>query len=120
MGFRERSIPAVILLSLFTCGIYPLYYVYTTQEAMRYEYWEEPVTSGAMTLILTFITCGIYSIYWMYVTSKRLDYIVNRDTGNYSDDTLLFVLIGVFLTPIAFNALVQNKINTLLVQRDGY
>lgn len=120
MGFKNRSIVSVILLSMFTCGIYALYFVYTVQEELRYECPEESLTSGAATIVLSFITCGIYSIYWMYVTSRKMDYIVRRDTGFSSDDTVLFVLIGVFLTPIAYNALIQNKINNLLMQRSGY
>lgn len=118
MKFQHRSIPTVILLSIFTFGIYSLFYTYSIQEAMRNEYPEENLPSGAMVILLIFITCGIYSIYWMYVTSKRLDYIVQRDMDMHSDDTLLFMLIGIFFTPIVFDALIQNKINTILFQRD--
>jgi len=117
MGFKNRSIVSVILLSLFTCGIYPIFFNYTVQEEMRQECPELNLAGGAVTVLLTFVTCGIYGIYWMYVTAKNLDYVVSRDTGMPSDDTLLFTLIGIFLTPIAFYALVQNKINNLLVQR---
>ena len=121
MGFRNRSVVSVILLSLFTCGIYPLYFFYTIQEEMRQECPEQNLASGATVILLSFVTCGIYTIYWMYVTAKNLDYIVTRDTGNPSDDAVLFTLIGVLLASIAYNALIQNKINVLLIQRgDAY
>lgn len=118
MKFQYRSVLTVILLSIFTFGIYSIYYTYSLQEAMKNEFPEEKITSGAMVILLIVVTLGIYAIYWMYVTSKRLDYIVQREMHVYSEDTLLFMLIGILFTPVAFEALTQNKVNEILFERN--
>jgi hypothetical protein len=117
---KHRSIIAVIIFSLITCGIYALYYVYSTQESLRMTYRRELLPSGIVVILLGIVTCGIYTIYWMYKTSMVLHYLA-LDSGMNSNesDTVLFVVLGVFTGTIVFYALIQNKINNIIDYSNG-
>ncbi|MDE7213454.1 MAG: DUF4234 domain-containing protein, partial [Anaeroplasmataceae bacterium] len=62
---QKREIVTVILLSIFTCGIYALYWNYTTAEALNNEVEDgEPLRNYIVAILLGVITCGIYLLYW--------------------------------------------------------
>ena len=56
----NRSILTVILLSIFTCGIYLIYWMYVTTEELNANDPTEPLTNYIVAIILSIVTCFIY------------------------------------------------------------
>lgn len=105
----NRNIAVCIILSILTCGIYGIYWMYTLNQYAAYSCPQEWNTDGLVVILLNIITCGIYGIYWNYKMGKAY----SRINGG-SDNSLLFVLLSIFGLSIVNWAIMQNDINTSL------
>lgn len=105
---KNRSVVAVILLSLFTCGIYSIYWLYVTAEDFNHESDKEPLMNYIVAILLGLVTCGIYLLYWEYKFYKRADEVTD------SNNLILNFILALFITPMVSNAIVQNQINDYL------
>ena len=101
-----RNIVVCVLLSIITCGIYGLYWMYTLNEYARAVAPNEWRTSGLTVILLSIITCGIYGLYWNYKMGKAY---MTVNGGN--DNSLLFILLSLFGFSIVNWAIMQNDIN---------
>ena len=96
---QNRSVFTYILLSIVTCGLYSLYFIYALAKDVNIMCSADGKhTSGLLALIiLTFLTCGIYGIYWEYCVAERIGNAQAR-LGQPKDidgvKFLLFSLIG--------------------------
>lgn len=109
----KREIVTVVLLGIFTCGIYQLYWFYVTSEQVNMEENERPpLLNYVLAILLGLLTCGIFTIYWYYMLYKKLDKL----TGD--DNTVLNFLLSIFATPIAGMALAQNQINKYIDRKE--
>ncbi|MCD8326750.1 MAG: DUF4234 domain-containing protein [Lachnospiraceae bacterium] len=72
---EKRSYLAFVLLGIITCGIYPLYVVYTIGRDVNILCKEDgETTPGLLRLILlSLVTCGIYSFVWYYRLLNRVE-----------------------------------------------
>lgn len=105
-----RSIAGLIILSILTCGIYHLYWMYVTTNEIN-EYLSQEDTSGGMVLVFSFITCGIYTIYWYYSMGKKIQAVQCKTLGIGNDDSLLYLLLCVFGLSIVSSAIIQSNLN---------
>ena len=71
---KQRSLLAFIVLSIVTCGIYPIFFFYswTNDVNLVCAGDGEDSLNYIVVLILSFVTCGIYGIYWIYKQANRL------------------------------------------------
>lgn len=117
---RERSPIIVIVLSLVTCGIYTLYWIYKMSEELQSESQNEDSTSPGIELLLVLVTCGLYMFYWYYKYAKMiLDIQVSRNISMPDDNAILYIILIVFgLSPIAM-AIMQSSANKLWVQNEN-
>ena len=67
---KQRSIGMMIVLYLFTFGIYPIYWYIKFQMELKEKTGEG--FGGLAHFLLTIVTFGIYAIYWQYAAGKRL------------------------------------------------
>ena len=106
----ERNLVLAIILSLLTCGIYSIYwFIVMTDEANKVNNTEG--TSGAMAFLFTLLTCGIYGIYWYYKMGKTL-YEAGQKSGRaISDNSVIYLLLGLFGFGIVSYALIQSDLN---------
>ena len=109
---KERNIVTCILLSIVTCGIYGIYWFITlTDDASRAN--DDPTFTGVKAFLLTLVTCGIYSIYWNYKIGKEM-YEANQKRGiQTSDNSVLYLVLGIFGFGIVTYCLVQNELNVI-------
>ncbi|MGK0468913.1 DUF4234 domain-containing protein [Clostridium sp.] len=109
-----RSVAGLIILSILTCGIYQMYWMYVTTNETN-EYISKEDTSGGMVLVFSIITCGIYTIYWYYTMGKKLQDVQCRALGksndNGNDDSLLYILLSIFGLSIVASAIIQSNLN---------
>ena len=98
--------------SLVTCGIYAIYwFVCLTNDAARAA--KDTNFSGGMSLLFTIITCGIYGFYWYYKMGKTLK-IANDQAGiSASDNSVLYLLLGIFGLGIVNYCIMQNELNAI-------
>lgn len=109
---QEKNIIVCILLSLVTCGIYAIYwFVCLTNDAARAA--KDTNFSGGMSLLFTIITCGIYGFYWYYKMGKTLK-IANDQAGiSASDNSVLYLILGIFGLGIVNYCIMQNELNAI-------
>lgn len=63
---KPKSPGMVLLLKVITCGLYSLFWMYSTTEDLKYLSNRPDVPSGITVIILSLVTCGLYEIYWYY------------------------------------------------------
>ena len=62
MTIQRKSIGLCIVLSIVTCGIYSLYWLYCMAEDVNLVTARPSAPSGGLVLLLTIVTCGLWSI----------------------------------------------------------
>ncbi|MDY2727692.1 MAG: DUF4234 domain-containing protein [Candidatus Onthovivens sp.] len=106
---KERSVVSVLLLSIFTCGIYSIYWWYTTADDLNFsEKSEDSLMNYLLAILLTFITCGIFMIYWQYKFFKKIDALTGKD------NFVVNFVLTIFLSPLVGSALAQDNINNYI------
>ncbi|MCD8107594.1 MAG: DUF4234 domain-containing protein [Oscillospiraceae bacterium] len=98
----DRNIVVYVLLTIITCGIYGLWFIYEwaqdVNEICRNDGDETP---GLLKLILlSLITCGLYSYYWYYKLGNRLQ--ANGPTygvtiSENGTTVLLWLILGILI-----------------------
>lgn len=113
---QERNVVSVILLTIFTCGIYALYWMVVTTNEIEYEIKEKDssCTSGGMCLLLTIITCGIYGIYWYYKQGQRVHTLLREHNLSGNDNSVLYLILAIFQLSIVSDALIQSDLNRII------
>lgn len=125
---QDRNFVKWVLLSLVTCGIYDLYFIYKlTQDINIVCNGDGDETPGfGMFILLSIVTCGIYTYYWYYKLGDRMQKNGPRYQVaiNESGSTILLLLLinlisGGIGTIIATYFVIKNM-NTLAVAYNSY
>lgn len=98
---KERDILIVILLSMVTCGIYPIILFFTygeelQQEARRHNT-EVQLTDPVVAFLLGIVTCGIYYYYYVYKQSQVLEEL-GKFYGIQTLDPVVLLLLSIFIS----------------------
>ena len=101
---KQRNIVTMVLLYLFTFGIYPLVWYCKFQGELKKETGDGfgPVAHFFVSLF----TFGIYGIYWQYAAGKRLAKL------GATDRAVMYLLLGLFF-PVLNPFLMQHQANNL-------
>ncbi|OUQ42019.1 hypothetical protein B5E65_09505 [Gemmiger sp. An120] len=102
----NKNIAVCVILSIVTCGIYGIYWLYTLNEAACQINPAEWNTSGGMVILLSIVTCGIYSIYWNYKMGKAFAVVPGS-----SDNSLLYIILHFFGLGIVNMCIMQSDVN---------
>ncbi|ETP73224.1 hypothetical protein UYO_0690 [Lachnospiraceae bacterium JC7] len=114
---EDRSIWMYIILSIVTCGIYSIYFLYKLiQDVNIAMAGDGEETAGIVKyILLSVITCGIYGWYWQYCLGNRLANNAPRYGMNFQENgttILLWTVLGSFLCGlgpiIAWNIIIKN------------
>ena len=111
---QRKEIALCIILTLVTCGLYGIYWMYTLNEDLNALVPEKPATPGANVILFTILTCGIYGIYWLYVQGEKIDYVKQQRGLSSSYTGIIYIIFVVLGLGIISYALMQNEINNLL------
>ncbi len=110
----KRDVAAVALLTIFTCGIYSIYWsIVNNRDAKDSLGFEGP--SGGVLLLLAIVTCGIYLIYWRYKFTEHIK-------GGEEAIIVLVVSLASLIPAIGFVALgitaliMQNMVNEIATE----
>lgn len=108
---KQRSIGLNLLLTIVTCGIYGLVWLYQLAEDVNVVTQRPNGTSGGMVLVLSLVTCGIYGFYWFYKAGEAMDDLraqSNQPSGNQAIIYLVLAVLGLSLVSMA---LLQSEVN---------
>ena len=110
-GGTNRNIALCIVLSIITCGIYSLYWMYVLNNELNQMSGDTGDTSGGMVILFSIITCGIYGWYWVYKMGGKVDAIKQRMGLKGTDSPILFLILAILGLAIVDFALMQDTIN---------
>jgi hypothetical protein len=102
---KQRSIGMMILLFLFTFGIYPIYWIIMFQVELKKQTGQG--FGGLGHILMLLFTFGIYGIYWQYAAGKRLA------KQGAEDMSLIYLILAIFTAGIVNPFLMQNQANKL-------
>lgn len=110
-GYRapitSRSIPLAIILSIVTCGIYGLYWMYCLANDLNTASGHEQDTSGGLVVLFSIITCGIYGLYWYYTAAGKVGEVQEFDRRPRDGSLgILYLLLALFGFSIVSMALI--------------
>lgn len=108
----KKSIPLCVVLTIITCGLYGLYWFYSLSEDAAL-LGNDNSFSGGMSILLCIVTCGIYGIYWCYKVGKLLFNAFDSRGMRASDNSVLYLVLGLFGLGIVNFCIMQNDINQL-------
>lgn len=109
---KQRSIAVCIILSIITCGIYGLYWLFCLAEDMKILSGNPALPSGGKLILLTLITCGIYGWYWLFKCGEAVDIAKNANGIPSSNTNILYLVLAIIGLAIIDYALMQDTINT--------
>lgn len=113
MKVQQKNIAVCIILSIVTCGLYSLYWLYTLTEDMKVVSNNPNGTSGGMVVILSIVTCHLYQLYWLYKQGESVD-IAKSARGIPSSNTgIVYLLLSIVGFDIIAWVIMQNEINKL-------
>jgi len=114
---NKRSIAEVIILSLITCGIYYLYWIYAFSNDIK-TYLDDETINPGLEVLLSIVTCGIYTIYWMYKYGKLLTTCQEKAGVQVEDNAVLYLVLAIFGLAIVNEGLMQNSMNVIIDNSD--
>ena len=112
--YSKRGVAVSIILTIVTCGIYGLVWLHHLLTTL-YRQNDQP-SNAAVDIILSIVTCRIYHIYLLYKMGKLESGMHYRLGVQPKDDSILYLILGIFQLDIVVYALIQSNINTLADQ----
>ena len=108
---KKRSVAAVVILNIITCGIYGVYWGYVACRDLQKESGVSKIPPIATMLLLLFVSAAGGALLG-YDCNETVNAIKEQRGVNKSDNLVLWIVLGVLL-PVVTMALVQNEINQL-------
>lgn len=111
---KEKSIGLCVVLSLVTCGIYGIYWLYTIArdlndlcESQNQEKGAEP----GLVVVLGIVTCGIYSLYYLWKAGKMVSSLTRSNGQHPSDDSIVLMVLSLLQLSLVSYCILQSHIN---------
>ena len=104
---QERNPVLVVVFSFLTLGIYGLYWIATTQNALNRK--TGMGSSGGLTFLFMLLTGGIYTLYWYYILGKEI-----RKVGGREDRSIIFLVLSLCSFGWLVPAIAQSDINDII------
>lgn len=109
---QRRDIVASIILTVITCGIYGLYWMYCLTEEVNLVSGDQTLSPG-LSVLLTILTCSIYGYYWAYKMGKNLQ-AAKMARGMMADDkSILYLVFAILSLQIVNFCLMQDELNSM-------
>ena len=107
---NKRSIGMCILLSIITCGIYGIYWMYLLVKNTRSIQKNTDNCTGEM-LCLIFVP--FYSLYWWYTRGEKVRQGFAEHDYNATGGGVVYLVLAIFGLSIVSMAIMQSDFNSL-------
>ena len=108
-----RSPASVIVLSVVTCGIYYLYWIYKTETELKFFLGEAANDVQPGLDILLSIICVPYQVYIFYRFGSLIKKSQEQIYMPGEDNSILYLLLSLFGFVFISSAIVQSNLNTV-------
>ncbi len=112
---QYRDPGVTLLLSLVTCGIYYLYYIYIAS-AEANAYLGERDTDPMMEVILSLVTCFLYTIYWDYKMAHKIAKMQEIAGVRVIDNAILYLVLNFLGVGFLPHLIQQGQLNEIWAQ----
>ncbi|MBR3146644.1 MAG: DUF4234 domain-containing protein [Eubacterium sp.] len=109
---KNRSVVSVILLTLVTCGIYGLYWVYDTLSSMEQVSGREASVGAVVVLLLCIFFSPVGFLLYGMAADEQLNMIKGKFGMQQVDNKVMYMILGFFI-PIVLIPIVQDEINRI-------
>ena len=102
---KQRDIFLSVILTIFTCGIYALYWQYKITNEIHTISKNPKTANGGRAVLYTILSLSIYFYYWIYQISTEISEtreFYNLKPDSVSNKTYMFVTITITLINIAW------------------
>ena len=106
----KRSIAFAIICSLFTFGIYYLYWVYNLMKNIKTT---KKDNSSCIGEFICFVFVPFYSFYWWYTRGKLIKEKFSENGYSASGNEVVYLILDIFGLSIVSMAIMQNDFNSL-------
>ena len=106
-----RSPATVVVLSIVTCGIYSLYWLYTFSSEIKGYLGKEEI-NPVMDLILSIVFFP-YMFYWVYKNGQFIAEAQAKAGLPATDESILYVVLSFVGLSIVAMAIMQSKVNLI-------
>ena len=89
---KEKSIGLCVVLSLVTCGIYSIYWLYTIAHDLN-------------------DLCGIYLLYYLWKAGKMVSSLTRSNGHHPSDDSIVLMVLSILQLSLVSYCILQSHIN---------
>lgn len=116
-AITERNSAVVVLLSMVTCGVYYLLWLYWTDSELKEALADDEIKPG-QDVLLTLVTCFLWSIYVEYRNAQKVHRaLTSRDphAKNQSEMVLIMNVAALFVgaTWLVATYILQEEFNKL-------
>lgn len=104
-----RNPVTVLLLSMFTCGVYAIYYLFFVMPEDLNRGLGREEFNGVKELLLTLVTCGVWGLWYQWRVCEAL-VEVQRSWGvePVMDAPIMFVMAFVGIAPLFYQQSLNN------------
>ena len=108
-----KSIPMLVILSVVTCGIYYLYWLYKTTDSIK-NFMNNAEINPTLELILC-LFIPFYQLYLFYKCSRIIYKDMTSKVGidNTEDASVLLLVLSFVGLGIVSAAIIQDKLNSI-------
>lgn len=107
MQIEQRNLVSCVILTFITCGIYGIYWtVKVGQESVRYN---DPADPGTLEILLMIF----FPFIGFYLAEKKFYEGAERNGFRKSDNSMVYLLLGLFGFGIVNICMMQNDLNVI-------
>lgn len=107
----KRSLGTCILLTILTCGIYGIYWMYKMAE--DFHSLNSDMATGGTAVLLSLVTCGIYGWFWIYKAGQTVDDIRVSKGLAPGNKSILCLILAVFGLGLISYCILQDDLNSI-------
>ena len=111
---KKRSVAAVVILTLITCGIYGYYWLFVTARDLQKESGTSEI-SPVVTLLLSLFVSVAGTALLGFDTNTTVNALKAQRGMKQEDNKVLWIVLGAII-PIVLYGLIQNEVNHILDQ----
>ena len=116
-AIQERSSVLVIVLSIVTCNIYFIYWIWKTSQELR-DATGDTTINPMIDLVIGIVTWGMWGIYVMWRNSQKAHQLLVARDPNHKDQSQTVLIMGVLtvivgITMVVAMYLTQEDLNAL-------
>lgn len=102
---KQRSVFLGVILSILTCGIYAIVWLWILNNEVRVA--NNRNTNSGVNFLLSIVTCGIFYLIWNYKLGQEIE-----DAGG-KDEGVIYLILAFFGLGLVSVALAQSQVNRI-------